>query len=286
MVRTLLVALLVAFPAFAAEDFSARDSCKFLFNVFTDGNVTSAEADHCTADPAQLGANDISWDTSVTATEDAPTGSPAGADSTVHSDDDAHGGGSTGPDDFGSDDMTTGGWWYFAHNISGMWLVRFGYGGSVDGNFHTVRQSNLDTFMRLSGTLHSAVFPHSSTGNWIFLAWSHDAGSGSGMIRSYSSESLIANTLFDCTGGTQACNTEETPMVLTHAFSYNISNIGGGNFDGKSYELWYNAETNSHAEICQICRCGYKNDVRGVGRVDACNRCPVPAYEGCRRVID
>lgn len=53
MIRAALLALLLALPAVAAEDFSQRDTCYWLVGVFTDGTVDSAELDRCDSEGAQ-----------------------------------------------------------------------------------------------------------------------------------------------------------------------------------------------------------------------------------------
>lgn len=105
-------------------------------------------------------------------------------------------------------------------------------------------------------------------------------------MRAYTSDSSVANSVFDCTGGSQVCNDEATPMSGDHGIILGMNAALGLNHEGNVYEQWFMAELLSEEEMCQVCRCGHPDNVRGVGRVDACNRCIVPSYQGCRRVID
>lgn len=281
--------LLLAFPVAAAEDFTQRDTCYWLVNSFTDEDILSAEEDHCPADPAQMGENDIDWAALVTVDPgDAPAGSPAGSDSTLHSYEFASSTmGSIAVDNFGTADMMIGGWWKPTRD-DGHYLVRYGTNGSNEGEFHALKQSDLDQFWKMSGTRSPAGpdFGHLPTDSWTFLAFSSNAGSGSGLLRIFTSQSQIANTLFDCTGGTQDCTSDPVGMTLTKAFTFHINSVGSMRFVGNAYELWMVAEAPSEGEVCEMCQCGFPGNVRGIGRIDLCNRCEPRPYHGCRRFID
>lgn len=290
--RALLAAplLLAAPPALAREDFTARATCLGHWGTFTNESVASAEQDNCDGG-GQDGDNDISWLEDVTVDAgNAPPMAPAGSDSTTHVyASNLTVGEITNSDDWYGQDFTYLAWHEWTSALYTAFLMKYHAYDSTIGAY-SLRCLNTG---KLRGRVSSFFQSGSGLGplcheqEWRFLAFQYD-GSTTNEIETFSSDGAGANTLLDCDGaGEQDCLTKTAgPSDFDVNVLLLVSDGGGATFDGHMQESAFFNEGLTDEEICQFCRCGGRNDVRGVGRVDACNRCIVPAYEGCRRVID
>jgi hypothetical protein len=280
------VALLLALPADAREDFTQRDTCIFVVDLFTDGVLASARADHCPSGD-QGGDNPMLWNAGGSTPDEgnAPPGSPAGADSVDHND----GILSVGLTNYNAvhDDFSFFGWHEPDEDKNSVYLT---HGSLGAGNWMSYC-SALGLFQFHVDTSHQ-----SETGwgvscamdrGWAYTGGSYD-GSATAEIETHGSESVNARTLLDCGVGETDCTIEPDGPTFD-AFQY----LGHGStptltfiYHGSTYELGAFKEAFADEEHCQICRCGSEADLRGVGRTAECNRCDLPSYQTCRRLID
>jgi hypothetical protein len=264
-------------------DYSQRDTCYWLHASFTDDTLATGVLDHCDSAP-QKDADPLSCGVAVTVgAGDAPTGSPAGSDSLART------GGITSicwvtADTFASGDFTVGGWWFFENAVDAAWIGHWGNSGAQPGWWHAARYSDGVNDRRFQwktdGTFNSAGTSgfYLPDDVWSFIAWSHDATSGSGTMRAYSSQSQVAGSLFDCTGGTQICNDEATPMAGVETYFDSGTKLLSNRIYGATYETWFMAETLTEEELCEICRCGFRGD-NGADRKSTCNNCDMGVAE-------
>lgn len=287
MIRALLVALLFALPAFAAEDFTQRSTCLGHWGVFTDGEVASAEVDNCDAG-GQDGENDVDWAISVIVDDsDAPPLAPSGSDSTHHRLEFPFVYGEIlGTQAWAFPDFTYVGWSKRVDTELVQILMHYESVADVEGAY-SIRCM---TAGKLRGRVSSTFSSITTEGGpcpldtWMLLGIRYD-GSVNDEIAVFTSESTKSNTLKDC--GVDPCATEASgPINHNTTVRLLMNQLGAKLYKGNLQEHAFFDEALTDEEICQFCRCGGTSDVRGVGRVDECNRCIVPDYEGCRRVID
>ena len=283
MIRALLVLLLLVSPALAAEDFTLRDSCKGHWGVFTDGLMASAEVDNCDG-VAQDEDNDILWLLDNTVDDDnAPPMAPPGSDSVDN--DITTSGGIFNSEEWGFDDITFVGWYETDTLPFTAILMVYGDDDNEPGSYSLRCQGVVNRlYGHVSDTFSDAsLFTSCPVDTWMFLGMRYDGGDDT--ITVFTSLSQQSNTLVDCVDG---CETEATgPSDHDKAILLNTGiDVGSAHYDGSQQEKAFFAEAMTDEEVCHLCRCGGLNDVRGVGRVDECNRCIVPDYQGCRRMID
>jgi hypothetical protein len=286
-------ALLLALPAAAREDFTERNSCKGYWTDFTDGDIETAKLDACDG-VNQDGDDPVSWNPAVEPPSvgtivddgDVPPGSRPGADSLHHEDINNAGVGAVPGIVTAYNDFTFLGWW--KQDVHGGTEIYVRRGGVLfnDADWFLWCNAILGLRFTVSGTNQIATWGRPCITNWVFLAGRYD-GDVNDEIETHSSQSSVARSLLDCGGGVQSCNTNATgPKAADTTLAFNSNELAGLDYEGNTAFFAYFGEALSEEEICQNCRCGTPANLRGVGRTAECNRCALPSYQTCRRLID
>jgi hypothetical protein len=253
-------------------DYSQLDACKGCWGRFTNSQVASAEEDHCAAD----GDDTLTWQAAVVADAgDVPTGSPAGADSTLH-DGTINSIGTGIVTGYTADSLTVGGWWKQSSAALALMMRRgAGTGAGGTGDWDLRCDAGDDVYALMSGTEQTAAGtgPSCSAATWSFSAFSYD-GDDTDEIQTFSSESAGNRTLLDCDGsGQSACQTEAIgPKEIATTVAFGSNAAGASRFTGNAYEMWLCETVLTPAQLCEICRCGFYGD-NASDRKAACNNC-------------
>lgn len=248
----------------AGEDFAARSTCIGLW-IRNDSTTTSSDSaeDECSSN---RGADDLSpsGNTSSTCSSGLPTGSPSG-DCYVSFDGDTDylelADGAGGQDDFEGDSAYTAGCWVYAADVFSTYIAAE---SGTFGGWRLQKGNNAPWVAHNSGASEtSGTTIAASTWYHIVSRWADDADD---------EIEPFTNGQQDCAG---ACTTSTT--TPSQAAPLRVGNTPGGfnDWSGRLYECWYVAEALTDEEICQICRCGFRD--QATDRTSACGSCSMGA---------
>ena len=115
---------------------------------------------------------------------------------------------------------------------------------------------------------------------WFFLALVHGAIDDENILMT--SQSTVARTLKDCGSGCAANSTPGTEGTIYHFFLF-TDNTGDDRWRGSIAEITMFDIEAAAKDACELCRCGQRGLVRGIGRWAECNACETPVHHRCRR---
>jgi hypothetical protein len=260
----------------AGTDYTILDTCEGHWIDFIDGNIATAVLDGCDG-VNQEGPNPLvafSPTTGFIADEDdVPPKSRAGADSGYHSGTNLGCPATTALD--GEYDLHTYvGWWKSDGVATGVRIRKGPGSGLVAETFYGYCTNAVPPLQKfqLYNLTQSAGGANCPNDQWIFQSGTYDHDV-TNTIRTYNSQSGLANSLLECDeGDPETCAVEDwgeyiglKPMGLGCAS--NLSN----RYKGNVFDVAYFSEVLTPEQVCEICRCG----VRGTAedRKSQCNNC-------------